>query len=189
MNLCIFTKVDCHGFLLPEPNNTHVSISDGRVLKYAAGEGAGWKTFAHSPSYTNNNCDASFRRPPRRAPAAGRLAFGSTTIPGPCKLMRYWIRGPKAGTSELFAELPGYPNNVRPDGKGGYWVALHREKYELPFGSGTHLVAIRVGANGEKLQEMRGPKGVRPTEAVGREDGKIYLGSVELSYVSIVKSN
>jgi sugar lactone lactonase YvrE len=49
-----------------------------------------------------------------------------------CKLMRYWIRGPKAGTSEFFANLPRYPNNVRHDGKGGYWVALHRKKYELP---------------------------------------------------------
>ena len=88
----------------------------------------------------------------------------------------------------MFAELPGYPDNVRPDGKGGYWVALHQEKYELPFGSDSHLVAIRIGADGEKLQEMRGPKDVRPTEAVERDDGKIYLGSVELTYVSIVKS-
>jgi hypothetical protein len=34
----------------------YVSISDGRVLKYG-GEGAGWKTFAFSPSYTKNRCD------------------------------------------------------------------------------------------------------------------------------------
>ncbi|CAL5008623.1 unnamed protein product [Urochloa decumbens] len=108
-------------------------------------------------------------------------------LTGPCKLMRYWIRGPNAGTSELFTDLPGYPDNVRPDGKGGYWVALHREKNEKPNGKeDSHLVAIRIGAEGERLQEMRGSKDVRPTEAVKREDGKIYLGSVELSYVSIV---
>ena len=51
------------------------------------------------------------------------------------------------------------------------------------------MVAIKIGANGEKLQEMRGPKDVRPTEAVERADDRIYLGSVELSYVSIVTSN
>ncbi|CAO2200002.1 unnamed protein product [Urochloa humidicola] len=108
----------------------------------------------------------------------------------PCKLMRHWIRGPNAGTAELFTDLPGYPDNVRPDGKGGYWVALHREKYENPRGTdGSHLVVIRIGAKGERLQVMSGPKDVRPTEAVEREDGKIYLGSVELPYVSIVKSN
>jgi hypothetical protein len=65
---------------------------------------------------------------------------------------------------------------------------LHREKYELPFGKDSHLVTIRIGAEGEKLQEMRGPKDVGPTEAVDRGDSKIYLGSVELSYVSIVSS-
>ncbi|CAO2175175.1 unnamed protein product [Urochloa humidicola] len=111
-------------------------------------------------------------------------------LTGPCKLMRYWIRGPNAGTSELFTDLPGYPDNVRPDGNGGYWVALHREKYENPRDKdGSHLIAIRIGAEGERLQEMRGPKDVRPTEAVEKEDGKIYLGSVELPYVSIVKSS
>ncbi|RCV30176.1 hypothetical protein SEVIR_6G071900v4 [Setaria viridis] len=280
----------------------YVSISDGRILKYA-GKSVGFTTFAYSPSYIKNNCDAPSELPSvatesscgrplglrfhnnsgdlyiadaymglmRVGPNGGEAtvlateaggaplrftngvdvdqvtgdvyftdssttytraqhqmvtASGDSTgrimrynrrtnkvtvlqsgvtypngiaisadrshlivaLTGPCKLMRYWIRGPKAGTSELFADLPGYPDNVRPDGKGGYWVALHREKYELPFGKDSHLVAIRIGAEGEKLQEMRGPKDVRPTEAVERGDGKIYLGSVELSYVSIVSS-
>nr|TKW22131.1 LOW QUALITY PROTEIN: hypothetical protein SEVIR_4G208800v2 [Setaria viridis] len=109
-------------------------------------------------------------------------------LTGPCKLLRYWIQGPKAGTSEIFADLPGYPDNVRPDKNGGYWIALHREKDEFPFGVNKHLVAIRIGAQGEKLQEMTGPKNVRPTEVVERDNGKIYLGSVELSYVSIVSA-
>ncbi|KAG2607551.1 hypothetical protein PVAP13_4NG257200 [Panicum virgatum] len=87
-------------------------------------------------------------------------------LTGPCKLMRYWIRGPKTNTSEPFTDRPGYPDNVRPDGKGGYWVALHREKFELPFGLDRHLLAIRIGAEGEKLQKMKGHKNVRPTEAV-----------------------
>jgi sugar lactone lactonase YvrE len=48
-------------------------------------------------------------------------------LTGPCKLMRYWIRGPKAGTPELFADLPGYPDNVRPDGKEGIgWRCIGR---------------------------------------------------------------
>ena len=74
---------------------------------------------------------------------------------------------------------------MRPDGKGGYWVALHREKYEFPFGVNKHLVAIRIG---EKLQEMKGPKNVRPTELVETKDGKMYMGSVELTYVGIIST-
>ena len=40
---------------------------------------------------------------------------------GLCKLLRRRTRGANVGTSEPFADLPGYPDNMRPD-KGGYWV-------------------------------------------------------------------
>ncbi|KAF8730185.1 hypothetical protein HU200_017158 [Digitaria exilis] len=106
-------------------------------------------------------------------------------LTGPCKLMRYWIKGTKAGTSEQFADLPGYPDNVRTDLKGGFWVALHREKLELPFGY-NHLLAVRINANGKMVEFMRGPKSVRPTEVMEREGGKLYMDSVELPYVAIV---
>uniref|UniRef100_A0A8I6Y3J5 Strictosidine synthase conserved region domain-containing protein n=1 Tax=Hordeum vulgare subsp. vulgare TaxID=112509 RepID=A0A8I6Y3J5_HORVV len=105
---------------------------------------------------------------------------------GPCKLLRYWIKGSKAGTMELFADLPGYPDNVRPDKKGGYWVALHREKNELPFGVDSHLLALRIDAEGKIIEEMRGPKSVRPTEVVERKGGRLFMGSVELRYLSVV---
>uniref|UniRef100_A0A0D9WZZ5 Strictosidine synthase conserved region domain-containing protein n=1 Tax=Leersia perrieri TaxID=77586 RepID=A0A0D9WZZ5_9ORYZ len=109
-------------------------------------------------------------------------------LTGPCKLVRHWIKGPKAGTSEPFAELPGYPDNVRSDGKGGYWVALHREKTEKPYGSDSHLLAVRVGRNGKIVQQLRGPKNVRPTEVMERDGGKLYMGSVELGHVAVVKA-
>ncbi|KQK22469.1 hypothetical protein BRADI_1g67393v3 [Brachypodium distachyon] len=105
---------------------------------------------------------------------------------GPCKLLRYWIKGPDVGKTEPFADLPGYPDNVRQDRRGGYWVALHREKNELPFEFGSHLLAVRIGPNGKILEEMRGPKSVRPMEIVERSNGKYYMGSVELPYVGVV---
>ncbi|PNT63752.1 hypothetical protein BRADI_4g20631v3 [Brachypodium distachyon] len=93
---------------------------------------------------------------------------------------------PNVGKTEPFADLPGYPDNVRQDRRGGYWVALHREKNELPFEFGSHLLAVRVGPNGKVLEEMREPKSVRPTEIMERANGKYYMGSVELPYVSVV---
>ncbi|KQK20734.1 hypothetical protein BRADI_1g56532v3, partial [Brachypodium distachyon] len=93
---------------------------------------------------------------------------------GPCKLLRHWMKGPNAGKTE--------PQDKR----GGYWVALHREKNELPFEFGSHLLVVRVGPNGKILEEMRGPKSVRPTEIMERGNGKYYMGSVELPYVGVV---
>ncbi|TVU27917.1 hypothetical protein EJB05_19419, partial [Eragrostis curvula] len=109
-------------------------------------------------------------------------------LTGPCKLMRHWLKGPNTGKSEPLADLPGYPDNVRTDGRGGYWVALHRERNESPFGPDNHMLAVRINADGEIVQVMRGPKSVRPTEIMERKDGKLYMGSVELPYVEVVSA-
>ncbi|CAL5056225.1 unnamed protein product [Urochloa decumbens] len=124
--------------------------------------------------------------------STGRLMNADRThlivaLTGPCKLMRHWIKGPKAGTSEPLADLPGYPDNVRADIKGGFWVALHREKMELPIGPDSHLLAVRIDADGKIVEFMRGPKSVRPTEVVERKGGKLYMGSVELPYIAVVR--
>ena len=61
--------------------------------------------------------------------------------------LRYWIKGPKADTSESLADLPVYPDNVKADDKGGFWVALHWEKFDLPFGMESDLLAVRINTD------------------------------------------
>jgi ribose transport system permease protein len=42
-----------------------------------------------------------------------------------CRVSRYWLEGPKAGTSEIvIPDLPGYPDNINRGSRGTYWVAL-----------------------------------------------------------------
>ncbi|HWA46592.1 MAG TPA: SMP-30/gluconolactonase/LRE family protein [Hypericibacter adhaerens] len=42
-----------------------------------------------------------------------------------CRINRYWLEGPKAGTLErLIAALPGYPDNINRASDGTYWLAL-----------------------------------------------------------------
>ena len=42
-----------------------------------------------------------------------------------CRVSRYWLEGPKAGTTEIvIADLPGYPDNINRGSRGTYWVAL-----------------------------------------------------------------
>jgi sugar lactone lactonase YvrE len=44
---------------------------------------------------------------------------------GMYRILRYWLRGPKAGTHEVFADnLPGFPDNIRVDAQGHFWVAF-----------------------------------------------------------------
>ncbi|KAI4372462.1 hypothetical protein MLD38_010689 [Melastoma candidum] len=49
------------------------------------------------------------------------LLFTETTN---CRLMKYWVEGPRIGSVEVVADLPGYPDNVRLNDKGQFWVAI-----------------------------------------------------------------
>jgi len=41
------------------------------------------------------------------------------------RIMRYYLKGEKKGQSDVFIDgLPGVPDNIRPDGKGGILVSL-----------------------------------------------------------------
>ena len=50
----------------------------------------------------------------------------------------------------------------------------------------SHLLAVRINADGQVVQVMKGSKSVRPTEVMEREGSKLYMGSVELPYVGVV---
>ncbi|KAG2593304.1 protein STRICTOSIDINE SYNTHASE-LIKE 10-like [Panicum virgatum] len=107
----------------------------------------------------------------------------------PSQVFRYTIRGAGAGRYELLADLPGYPDNVRRDGKGGYWVALNQEKQRLDATPATapvkHLVGVRLDADGVQTEELTAAKGVTLSDVAERK-GQLWLGSVELEYVGLV---
>ncbi|XP_051220788.1 protein STRICTOSIDINE SYNTHASE-LIKE 10-like [Lolium perenne] len=104
----------------------------------------------------------------------------------PCQAHRYYLQGPKAGRYELLADLPGYPDNVRRDGKGGYWVALNQEKArpDATTAPVKHLVGVRLDGNGVEVEELTAAKGVTLSEVTER-NGTLWLGSVELDYIGI----
>ena len=41
-----------------------------------------------------------------------------------CRVLRYWLEGEKKGKVEVFANLPGFPDNVRINEDGQFWVAI-----------------------------------------------------------------
>ncbi|BAF24944.1 protein STRICTOSIDINE SYNTHASE-LIKE 10 [Oryza sativa Japonica Group] len=105
---------------------------------------------------------------------------------GLCELRRYWLRGPRAGKSETFAEVPGYPDNVRRDGDGGYWVALSRGADNDDV---APTVAVRVTAAGKKkgggaavvAEALAGFSFVTVSE-VAEQNGTLWIGSVDTPY-------
>ncbi|XP_061345815.1 protein STRICTOSIDINE SYNTHASE-LIKE 3-like [Gastrolobium bilobum] len=54
------------------------------------------------------------------------------------RLRKYWLKGEKAGTSEIMAILPGYPDNVRVNENGDFWVALHCRRNMYTYINGLY---------------------------------------------------
>lgn len=59
-------------------------------------------------------------------------AYLLVTETGTARVHRLWLTGERAGKLEVFADnLPGYPDNVRFDGTGTFWVALPSRRSPL----------------------------------------------------------
>ncbi|KAL6531039.1 transcription initiation factor TFIIH subunit [Orobanche hederae] len=128
---------------------------------------------------------------------------------------RYWVKGPKAGTRDIFAKLPGYADNIRRTETGDFWVALHSKK--TPFsrismahpwigkffmktlkvellvfffeGGKPHAAAVKLsGETGEVLEILEDSDGktMKFVSEVQEKDGKLWFGSVFLPSVWVL---
>ncbi|CAH9070707.1 unnamed protein product [Cuscuta europaea] len=125
-------------------------------------------------------------------------------------LSKYWLKGEKSGTSEVVAILHGYPDNVRTNERGEFWVAVHcrrtfysyifseypklrkfllklpisaKLQYLMHIGGRLHAVAVKYSPEGKILQilEDRQGKVVKAISEVEEREGKLWMGSVLMS--------
>ena len=71
------------------------------------------------------------------------------------RIQKYWLKGDKAGTSEIFIEnLPGFPDNVFSNEKGIFWVALFNPRHNF----------VEISSNKPLLRKMvlRLPESLQP---------------------------
>lgn len=130
------------------------------------------------------------------------------------RLRKYWLKGEKAGTSEVIAILPGYPDNVRANERNEFWVAIHcrrtiysyinsiypqlrqfllklpvpaKLQYLIHIGGRFTAVVVKYSPEGKLLQilEDRQGKVVRAVSEVEEREGKLWMGSVLMSFISV----
>lgn len=130
------------------------------------------------------------------------------------RVLRLWLHGPNAGNVEVFAELPGFPDNIRRNSKGEFWVALHSKKgiisnlaaskswvgktlLKLPFsfkqlhsvlvGGKAHATAIKLSEEGKVLEVLEDCEGksMKYISEVEEKDGKLWIGSVLMPFIGI----
>ncbi|KAL2320688.1 hypothetical protein Fmac_029657 [Flemingia macrophylla] len=131
-----------------------------------------------------------------------------------CRVLRYWLETPKAGTLEVFADLPGFPDNIKRSPRGGFWVGIYsrREKpiqwilsypwigkvllrlpmditkvysYLAKLKRSTGL-AIRLSEQGNILEIFEGKVGNRgrSISEVEERDGILWVGSIDSPFVA-----
>lgn len=129
------------------------------------------------------------------------------------RISRVWLKGPKAGTKDIFIEnLPGYPDNISYNGRGIFWVALAGPRSKAlddalasPF---MRKIAFRlqmlglaappqpelygcifaIDTNGRVLMTMQDPGGLKihTITSVNEKDGLLYLGGIQMDRIATI---
>ncbi|CAF2082035.1 hypothetical protein YC2023_069573 [Brassica napus] len=130
------------------------------------------------------------------------------------RLRKYWLKGEKAGTSEVVALLHGFPDNIRTNKDGDFWVAVHchrnifthvmahhpnvrkfflklpitvKFQYLLQVGGWPHAVAVKYSEDGKVLKVLEDKQGkvVKAVSEIEEKDGKLWMGSVLMSFIAV----
>ncbi|XP_042505880.1 protein STRICTOSIDINE SYNTHASE-LIKE 13 [Macadamia integrifolia] len=137
------------------------------------------------------------------------LLFTETTN---CRLMRYWLEGPRIGSVDIVADLPGFPDNVRLNDKGQFWVAIDccrtpaeeflshhpwmRSIYfRLPLkmsflarlmGMEMYTVISLFSEKGDILEVLEDQKGevMKLVSEVKEVNGKLWIGTVAHNHIA-----
>ncbi|KFK41840.1 hypothetical protein AALP_AA2G178200 [Arabis alpina] len=100
-------------------------------------------------------------------------------------ITRYWIKGPKAGTSEDFTNSISNPDNIRRIGStGNFWVASVVNKIVVP----TNPSAVKVNSDGEVLQTipLKEQFGDTLLSEVNEFEGSLYIGTLTGPFAGIL---
>ena len=81
------------------------------------------------------------------------------------RLLRLWLAGDRAGTSEVVAELPGFPDNLGADDDGNVWVAFASEPN--PALESLHKLPLFLRRLAARLPESVLPKPSRVAWILG----------------------
>lgn len=98
------------------------------------------------------------------------------------RILKYCLHPSKAGTVEIFAKLPGWPDNIKINQNGEFWVAvISLDTMVNPYGS-----IVKLSQNGDILKILEAGKGKawRYSSDVNEQNKNLWIGSVAEPYVA-----
>ncbi len=132
---------------------------------------------------------------------------------GEYRVVRYWLQGEKAGTSDVFVDgLPGFPDNIRTDVDGNYWLAVPSLRDPLldsladkpavrkamakllnhvQFPIKPKAMAIAINPQGIVIANLQAEKAgayYYYVTQVTPFNGKLYFGSVHINGIATISN-
>lgn len=101
------------------------------------------------------------------------------------RVRRLWLTGPRQNTSELFAQLPGRPDNIKRNSRGDFWIAVN---VPIPPSTTTYWpLAYRINPAGLvlQIQPLTQVYGTQEVSEIHELNGALYSGSLTASYATI----
>lgn len=125
------------------------------------------------------------------------------------RLYRYWLKGSKAGSLEVFLDnLPGFPDGVSKASDGDFWVAINSAPVPKVWGVlmksrvlrwvsawvpglagelNEYGLILKVSPRGKVLQSLHDPSAnVAMVTAVTEYNGKLYTGHLTKDYITVL---
>ncbi|RWR77044.1 protein STRICTOSIDINE SYNTHASE-LIKE 10-like protein [Cinnamomum micranthum f. kanehirae] len=131
------------------------------------------------------------------------------------RILRYWLQGPKMGKHEVFAQLPGFPDNINRNSKGEFWVALSHGSHQLgefmsfsnelkrkgifestwKFDAAQQIledfsaVGVKLSEEGKIMEVLCVNDGtiVNSVSELKEENEKLWLGSLDLPFAGVTE--
>jgi len=127
------------------------------------------------------------------------------------RIRRYWLKGPKAGSADIFIDnLPGFPDNVSANGKGTFWLAmftvrnpaadalagkpfLRKVVWRLPQflqpGPKPYAFVLGLDESGKVTHNLQDPQGrYSPVTSVVQVGDMLWLGSLSATSLARIKA-
>ncbi|XP_022939819.1 protein STRICTOSIDINE SYNTHASE-LIKE 10-like [Cucurbita moschata] len=127
---------------------------------------------------------------------------------GTLRILKFWLKGPKTHTAEIFAELERFPDNIKRTNNGDFWIAMNtaRGKLETQTWTGESRgvtlqhgevkipwlrgdpVAVKLDERGAVKGMLDGGDGqaLESVSEVEESRGRLWIGSAVKPYIGLI---
>ncbi|XP_059305981.1 protein STRICTOSIDINE SYNTHASE-LIKE 11-like isoform X2 [Lycium ferocissimum] len=101
------------------------------------------------------------------------------------RIRRFWLKGAKANSSDVFTNVEGIPDNIKRTVLGDFWVAISNTKQHTTFSIGQRINQFgKVMETRNFTDQYNTPNGI--TE-VQEHNGRLYVGCLDQNFIGVFR--